>query len=1035
MNAEAVRRNTESVALHPLRSVARRPTTPAAGAGNGLRRSLALLIAAGVLTAADEGRADWPMARHDSQRRAAASGKSNITKPAVAWSRNLGGSLTPDGLLAADIYGDGHNELIRSSGGTVAAMRVDGSTIWKTLPTDAATLLGIADLDGDGKREVVAYTQFGVRVIDLTTGAVAWAQPPGEMGEVGRVRMADLNGDGLPELLIGEAVGGGGDKPQAGFIYSFHGGFSAPHRVALPYPGPIAAEGTTLANMDGQGGDEILLASTTAGETNSPVLVDGTTGTLIAPPPQLGLMSGIRYVCLPGNLDGVPGDEVVCVASTGPEPQPGSGDTDRVFALHFTPGPPPSLQVLWSKSLSPNEATSIEGHDLIVDLAGDGKLETLVTGRDASGGHTVHVLQASTGLELASVPGATLVGTAPTQPSGRLIVTQGAAGLSLWSFTAGKLQARGSMGGDSVQLSIDPARSVISEAGYYRPIALDATGDGVPDLFTIENKTGQLNVYAPGPTQPSLVGSVPFSADAPLIQTWPFPPMDRPFPQLAIALTDGTLHLLDHNFAFTATSVRFGGFYLPGGYGELGLSPVVASLDGAAAEGVLVGDSRGLLLRLDATAATPDQAPTTVWEQSDITSPVLAPHVDGAAAAIFALHRDATMSPPLSALRRMRADGSVVWDSPFADAPRNDIALAHFDSDAVPDIALLSGVSGAAALVTSAISGADGHTIWKSTEQGGGLPGGVSISDWNGDGIDDVVQQYSPTGNTQIVSGVDGSPLLSGGPSAGYFLPILADVNGDGLDEAVFTASSIPEQVWQHDLSKPIFVSTEMDKPYPYGAIAKCSTGTVLVEGSWAFPSRLKITALAAPSVGEATTVFLVGGHLYADQASADAVGLAQLSAVNVHENLTGTGRPSAVVGSGDGWLYAVDPCTGQLQFAHDFQAPVGEPVFGDTNGDGLDEIIVSVADGYLYALGNEVPPVSGSGGGAICGQACKLYGRGGCYCEAGAGSPRLPGSLIALSSLVAALARSRRRRRRVARPRSTSGAGVPCVRARGTLV
>jgi len=57
------------------------------------------------------------------------------------------------------------------------------------------------------------------------------------------------------------------------------------------------------------------------------------------------------------------------------------------------------------------------------------------------------------------------------------------------------------------------------------------------------------------------------------------------------------------------------------------------------------------------------------------------------------------------------------------------------------------------------------------------------------------------------------------------------------------------------------------------------------------------------------------------------------------------------MVGSGDGWLYAYQPCTGTLEFVYRIGAPVGSPIFADTNGDGNDEILVSAADGYLYAL------------------------------------------------------------------------------------
>ncbi len=57
------------------------------------------------------------------------------------------------------------------------------------------------------------------------------------------------------------------------------------------------------------------------------------------------------------------------------------------------------------------------------------------------------------------------------------------------------------------------------------------------------------------------------------------------------------------------------------------------------------------------------------------------------------------------------------------------------------------------------------------------------------------------------------------------------------------------------------------------------------------------------------------------------------------------------MVGSGDGWLYAYQPCTGTLEFVYRVGAPVGSPIFADTDGDGNDEILVSAADGYLYAL------------------------------------------------------------------------------------
>ena len=79
-------------------------------------------------------------------------------------------------------------------------------------------------------------------------------------GTIGAARMADLNGDGLLDLVITECRGCGGGKMQAGFIYSFEAGFAAPTRIELPYPEIGAASELTLVDMDGAPGAEILVA-------------------------------------------------------------------------------------------------------------------------------------------------------------------------------------------------------------------------------------------------------------------------------------------------------------------------------------------------------------------------------------------------------------------------------------------------------------------------------------------------------------------------------------------------------------------------------------------------------------------------------------------------------------------------------------------------------------------------------------------------------------------------------------------------------
>ncbi len=160
--------------------------------------------------------------------------------------------------------------------------------------------------------------------------------------------------------------------------------------------------------------------------------------------------------------------------------------------------------------------------------------------------------------------------------------------------------------------------------------------------------------------------------------------------------------------------------------------------------------------------------------------------------------------------------------------------------------------------------------------------------------------------NVRADSGKDGSPIAKSTSHPCYFLPTPVDTNADGVDEILLHGGAVAVGVLAHDLQSIVYESAEKDSPYPYGAVATCPAGPVLVEGSLLYASRLKLTEL---STGAVTTRVLAGGQSF---------------------------------------LYAVDPCSGDLVFAKDFGFDMGEIVFGDGDGDGLDEILVSVADGNL---------------------------------------------------------------------------------------
>jgi hypothetical protein len=137
------------------------------------------------------------------------------------------------------------------------------------------------------------------------------------------------------------------------------------------------------------------------------------------------------------------------------------------------------------------------------------------------------------------------------------------------------------------------------------------------------------------------------------------------------------------------------------------------------------------------------------------------------------------------------------------------------------------------------------------------------------------------------------------------------------------------------------------------GVVAECPGQVRFVEGSNS-SATLDVWNAATGALLASRT--LAGGASFATEADARAAGhrLGILGNATGKQDLTGTGTVGVLVGSTDGWLYAVDPCAATLIWSYNFRYPVGETVFADVTDDGADDLLVSVADGYLYAVGRE---------------------------------------------------------------------------------
>ena len=916
-------------------------------------RWIALVTVALSANLSSTARADWPVARHDAQRTGATDGTSNITKPAVYWRTYLGGTIAPTGMLVLDVDGDGTNEVVFVTGGTVVAKRPDDSVVWRTPPVGIAGLIGASDLDGDNTIELVATSGDHVYVIALASGAFSWVEPDGEMGALGGVRMGDLSGDGLPDLLIEESACGGVNSGNPGFVYGFANGFASPTlHWTLPSRPHCGSRATTLADVDGNGALEVILGSSTGYS-----MLVGATGGAYASTPALGTYMD-RASCLPIDIDQTPGDELFCVMNL--NPAPGQGGR-KVFVLRYTGA---AFDVLWQQPLGDQD-----GGDLAVDPAGvvdldsDGALEVLASGMSAAGVWTTHVLDAMTGATLATLPAHRTVGGAAIGASGEQVL-----------LTIADTTLHGSRFMRTGAPAVTPLWTLPDRAVAFQPdwdrvrvttfasrqLLFDQDADGVLDLLTYKASAGSaLACHSVGSGNPVLRGTYTFPPNTDPMATWITPPINRTFDQIVFGSNDGWLSILDRDLKTTlgeTPGMRIGGYYSGSG-GSLSRAPVAGSLDGNAAQAIVVPDSRQALMRFNAAEASNTVPPLPVWAKPHVRTGTIVPGLDSGEPGIACWGvQEPITSPPSYYVAAIHAGGSSIWEEPVPRTPVHDVVGAEMSLSAVPDLVFQTFDQDTYSH-TRALYGATGALLWNAPPvliSWGLQP--LAAAPWNGDGFWDV---FSVENELRVYSGYNGSILGSNSTFFAYFLPTIYDVDGDGQPEVTLHGGYYPARTFDTDLNTPIWVGTDDDRPYPYGAIAACPLAPVLIEGSSQHPSRLKITQLSGAGAGTYQTFVLASGQKFPTEADAEAAGVLQgrLGNVTVSASLDGDSQPTALLGSTDGWLYALHPCDGQMLFAHAFEAEVGEPVLADTDGDGNDEILVSVADGFLYGLRQETLP------------------------------------------------------------------------------
>ena len=190
--------------------------------------------------------------------------------------RRIAVGFAPDALTLADLNNDGHLDLVLvgPSGTTVAVFLGLGDggfgapTTYSVGPAGFglnAPSIVAADFNGDGRLDLAIDNSTQVTALYGDPSAPGTFEPAVTVasGPTGRLSVGDINGDGLPDLIVSSQI-----DPTEVYLSLGYGiqGFAAPSRLLIDVdssdPGnPVFYSSFVLADFDGDGIPDLVTAN------------------------------------------------------------------------------------------------------------------------------------------------------------------------------------------------------------------------------------------------------------------------------------------------------------------------------------------------------------------------------------------------------------------------------------------------------------------------------------------------------------------------------------------------------------------------------------------------------------------------------------------------------------------------------------------------------------------------------------------------------------------------------------------------------